>query len=109
MNKQAILAEEKRLGVRLLELRRQYNSSLSGGAKQLTITTQSETQVKTVNCSDRSKTLDCLRKAVHAQNDIWTHKNVLVADQRPALGPWMNVEQLLGLSKPHIHIDIEST
>lgn len=108
MNKQAILAEEQRLGVRLLELRRQYNSSLSGGAKQLTITTQSETQVKNVNCSD-SKTLDCLRKAVQATGDIWTHKNVLVADQRPALGPWMNVEQLLGLSKPHIHIDIEST
>ena len=104
MNKQAILAEEKRLGVRLLELRRQYNSSLSGGAKQLTITTPSGTKVKSVDCSD-NKTLDCLRKAVQATGEIWTHKNVLVADQRPALGPWMNVEQLLGVSKPHIHIE----
>ena len=108
MNKQAILAEEKRLGIRLLALRRQYNRLLRGGAKQVTVTSEKGQRNVTVDCAaDSTATLDCLRQALGATAataEIWTHNNIRVVDEQPALGPWMTTEQLLRMGKPHIHL-----
>lgn len=103
MNKTEILAEEARQGKRLLDLRREFNARLSGGAKQLVVTRRRETVKESVSPVTKLQDLKTELK-VDSNKEIWTHNNLLVADERPALGPWISVPQLLRLSKPQIQI-----
>ena len=103
MNKTEILAEEALQGKRLLDLRREFNARLSGGAKQLVVSRprkgDEKVSVSSTNLQDLKTELD-----VDSNKKIWTHNNLLVADSRPHLGPWISVPQLLRLSKPQIQI-----
>jgi hypothetical protein len=97
MNKAEILAEERRQGKRLLDMRRQYNAKLAGGAKQVEFTTRGKTAKKAVTVGDFSKEIADVTK-----KEVWTHNNLRVTNIAPALGPWISVEDLLRMGKPRI-------
>lgn len=105
MNKAQILKEEQRQGRRLLEMRRELNARLSGGAKQLIVSgpgRQGPRKVP-VTLSNNKLTLQNLKSEL-GDSEIWTHNNLQVADRKPALGPWITVSQLLRLSKPRVQL-----
>lgn len=105
MNKAQILKEEQRQGRRLLEMRRELNARLSGGAKQLIVSGPGQQGSRKVAVTLTKNTLHNLKMELNAnKNEIWTHNNLQVADSQPALGPWITVSQLLSLSKPRVQI-----
>ena len=110
MSKQAIRAEEKRTGLRLLALRRQYNRMLHGGAKQVTVAVPGRAPKPfTITCGSEegsTATLACLKEQTETAADasLWTQNNILIHDEPPALGPWMTVDNVLSKSKPYIHV-----
>jgi hypothetical protein len=97
MNKAEILAEERRQGKRLLDMRRQYNAKLAGGAKQVEWTKNKQTTKTAVTVDDFSKEIADVEKT-----EVWTHNNLRVTNTRPDLGPWISVEDLLRMGKPRI-------
>ena len=103
MNKAQILKEEQRQGRRLLEMRRELNARLSGGAKQLIVSGPGRQGPRKVPVTLTDNTLQHLKLELHAK-EIWTHNNLQVADRQPALGPWITVSQLLSLSKPRVQL-----
>ncbi len=99
MNKVEILAEERRQGKRLLDMRRQYNAELAGGAKQVEFTKGRITKKKAVTAVDFVTEI-----ADVTEKEVWTHNNLRVTNTAPALGPWISVEDLLHMGKPRIVI-----
>lgn len=105
MNKAQILKEEQRQGRRLLEMRREWNARLSGGAKQLMVSGPGRQGLRKESVELKSATLATLKSALNTtNNEIWTHNNLQVADTQPALGPWITVPQLLSRGKPSVQI-----
>ena len=104
MNKVQILKEEQRQGRRLLEMRREWNARLSGGAKQLMVSGPDRQGLRKESVILTDNTLATLKSALNTTNEIWTHNNLQVADTQPALGPWITVPQLLSRGKPSVQI-----
>ena len=101
MLKADILTEERIRGTRLVHLRRQYNLSLAAGGKQVHVTSGRNKTNVTV---ERGLEQAAFQKAVGAKGAIWTHNNLQVTTTTPALGPWITINALLGLSNPRIHV-----